>query len=79
MIDLYDTSSNVLIGSITDAELKFLQDALEEESASDRDYYFSGTTIDLLVENGAATDHLVQLLRKALGSAEGVELRWQAR
>lgn len=79
MIDLYDTSTNVLVGTITEAELKFLEDALEEESLTDHDYYFVGGTIDLLAENGGATDHLLQLLRKALGSSDGVELRWQAR
>jgi hypothetical protein len=77
MIDLYDTSSNTLVGSITEAELKFLEDALEEESLSDRAYYFTSETIALLAENGGATDHLLQLLRRALGSSEGVELRWQ--
>ncbi len=79
MIDLYDTASNTLVGSITEAELNFLKVALEEESLDDRDYYFSSGTIDLLGENGGATDHLLQLLRNALGSSEGVELRWQAR
>ena len=34
---------------ITEAELKFLEDALEEESLSDRDYYFSSGTVDLLL------------------------------
>ena len=79
MIDLYDTATNKLAGSITDAELQYLVDVLEEESLADRDYYFEKATLDLLGSDGRATDHLLQVLRSALGSAEGVELRWQRR
>ena len=78
MIDLYDNETNALIGSITEHELQTLVDGLEEESAEDRDYYITRATIDLLGD-GEATDHLLQLLRTALGSAEGVEIRWQRR
>jgi hypothetical protein len=79
MIDLYDTATDKLIGTITEAELQFLKGVLEEEGEADRDYYFEQATLDLLTEDGRATDHLMQLLRKALGSAEGVEIRWQQR
>ena len=78
MIDLYDNETDTLIGSITEHELQTLVDGLEEESAEDRDYYITSETIDLL-GNGTATDHLLQLLRNALGSADGVEIRWQRR
>ena len=79
MIDLYNTATNALVGSITEAELQFLVDSLEEESLQDKDYYIEQGTIDLLTVDGRATDHLVQVLRGALGSAEGVEIRWQRR
>ena len=78
MIDLYNTSTNQLIGSITDAELQLLIDRLEEESATDRDYYITADTIDMLAD-GQATEHLLHLLRQAVGSNEGVEIRWQRR
>jgi processive 1,2-diacylglycerol beta-glucosyltransferase len=78
MIDVYDNDTNQLIGSITDADLQVLIDALEEESADDRDYYINAATIDLLGD-GRATDHLLHLLRSALGTKEGVEIRWQRR
>ena len=78
MIDLYNAETNQLIGSITEADLQVLVDGLEEESAEDQDYYIDATTIDLLGD-GRATDHLLGLLRKALGSSEGVEIRWQRR
>ena len=35
-------------------------------------------TIDFLAD-GAATDHLIDLLRKAVGSGEGLEIRWKRR
>jgi hypothetical protein len=78
MIDVYDNATNVLIGSITDADLQVLQDGLEEESDDDQDYYIDQATIDLLGD-GRATEHLMALLRKALGTAEGVEIRWERR
>ena len=78
MIDLYNSSTNQLLGSITDADLQVLIDKLEEESSEDRDYYIDTATIDSLAD-GRASDHLVQLLRTAVGSGEGVEIRWHRR
>ena len=78
MIDLFNGDTNDLIGSITEAELKTLQDALEEESADDHDYFIDSATIDILVD-GRATDHLINLLRAAVGSGDGLEIRWQRR
>jgi hypothetical protein len=78
MIDLYNNTTNQLVGSLTEAELQVLIDGLEEESLEDRDYYISAATLDLLGD-GRATDHLMQLLRTALGGEQGVEIRWQRR
>jgi len=78
MIDLYDTATDLLIGSITDADLQVLVDALEEESRDDRDYYIDAATIDI-VADGKASNHLVTLLRAALGPKDGVDIRWQRR
>ena len=78
MIDLYNASTNQLIGSITEPDLQVLVDRLEEESSQDQDYYIDQATIDLLAD-GRASDHLVGLLRHALGSSDGVDIRWQRR
>ena len=78
MIELYNNATNQLIGALTEAELQTLIDALEEESQEDQDYYIDAATIDILAD-GRTTDHLIQLLRTALGGAEGVEIRWQRR
>jgi hypothetical protein len=78
MIDVYNNETNELIGSITEADLKVLVDRLEEESAEDQDYFIDKPTIDV-IGDGQATEHLLAVLRKALGSAEGVEIRWERR
>jgi hypothetical protein len=78
MIDLYDCATNKLIGSMTEADLQVLIDALEEESTEDHDYYIDAATVDVIAD-GRATEHLVGLLRSALGTSEGVDIRWQKR
>jgi hypothetical protein len=79
MIDLYNADTNALLGEITEQDLKVLVDALEEESSDDQDYYITPDTIEVIGHNGRATDHLLNLLRKALGTSDGVEVRWQRR
>lgn len=76
MITLYDNDTNQQIGQITEAELHFLFDHLEEESLEDRDYYLMGATVDLLESEGA-DEQLVALLRQAIGNRDGVEIRWE--
>ena len=43
-----------------------LVDALEEEGVNDQDYYIDAATIDVIAD-GKATEHLVGLLRAAVG------------
>jgi processive 1,2-diacylglycerol beta-glucosyltransferase len=78
MIDVYRNDTNELIGSITDADLQVLVGGLEEETEDDQDYWIDKATIDVLGD-GRATEHLLGVLRKALGSSDGVEIRWQRR
>jgi hypothetical protein len=78
MIDLYNAATNELLGQITEADLKVLVDALEEEGVNDRDYFIDAATIDVIAD-GKATEHLIGLLRKAVGSSDGVDIRWQRR
>ena len=78
MIDIYNNDTNELIGTITEADLKVLVDALEEESEDDQDYYIDAATIDV-IGDGQATEHLLGVLRKALGTADAVDIRWQRR
>ena len=76
MITLYDKQTDKKIGDISDGELQFLIDELEEEDRHDQDYYVDAATIDYLVTRNA-TAHLVAMLRGALGSSEGIDIRWE--
>jgi hypothetical protein len=73
---LVSGSTNRHLGSISEADLQILMDALEEESLDDRDYYIDRPTIELLEQQGASQS-VLDLLRDALGEEEGVEVRWE--
>jgi hypothetical protein len=77
MIRLHDAERGTVIGTISEAQLQFLIDELEEESPEDRDYYVSADTVDMLEENGGDPE-LVALLRSALGGREGLDVRWSS-
>jgi processive 1,2-diacylglycerol beta-glucosyltransferase len=75
MAKLLNAETGALIGEISDDQLEFLVDQLEEEDDADQDYYLDLETIDLLEEAGA-DDALIMLLRGALGSSEAIDVRW---
>ena len=75
MIQLYDKETGASLGAITEDQLEFLVDQLEQESPEDRDYYINEPTLDAFEEAGA-DPALVALLRKALGEREEMEIRW---
>lgn len=75
MVQIFDSETNTLLGTITDSQLRFLSNELEEESATDQDYYLESATVDLLEQDGADAP-LVALLRTALAGRDGVEVRW---
>lgn len=69
-----DTSEREIVGTISEKQLDFLIDNLEEEFEEDEEYFLNADTIDYLKEQGA-DDELVALLEKALsGSEDGVEI-----
>jgi hypothetical protein len=78
MVDLVDTESGRVVGTITETQLEWLQGQLEEESPDDRDYWFDVASLDVLEQQGADPG-LVQTLRGALGDRDEMELRWQSR
>ena len=77
MVDLFNVETNQLIGTVDDADLQALADALEEESSDDNDYFINADTVDMLA--GQASANLVELLRAAVGTSDGVEVRWVRR
>ncbi len=75
MVQLYDNDTGAGLGTISDDQLRFLQEHLEAEGPGDTDYYLTGETLDLLEAEGADGE-LLAVLRGALGDREGVEIRW---
>jgi len=64
------------IGNITDAQLAFLVEQLEEEHDNDKDYFIDRDTLELLSDNGADTD-LLAMLEKAIGGDEEMNIAWE--
>jgi hypothetical protein len=75
MIQIVDAQSGTPLGTVTEEQLTFLKDQLEEESPDDRDYYLNTATLDHFAEAGADPE-LLALLRGALGDREEMEIRW---
>lgn len=76
MIALIEKATGREIGSLTESQLQFLIDQLEEESSSDQDYWVSRATIEMLRDKGADTE-LVETLSAALGDEDGLEVEWE--
>jgi processive 1,2-diacylglycerol beta-glucosyltransferase len=76
MIRLYDTETGENVGEISEAQLIFMVEQLEEESAEDRDYYINRLTLDMFTDRGA-DPALVTLLGNALGQRDDMEIRWE--
>lgn len=76
MIKLFNGATKAAIGIITETQLNQLIDALEEESEEDRDYYINRDTFDLLQERGVDAE-VIDLLRRALGEGEDMDIRWE--
>lgn len=76
MVQLFDKETGSPLGTVSDEQLQYLADRLEEESAVDDDYYINRSTVDLF-ENDGAEPELVAVLRRALGGREEMEIRWQ--
>ena len=64
------------IGTISDKQLAFLVEQLEEEHEEDQDYFIDRDTLELLSDNGAEPE-LLALLDKALGEDESMDIAWE--
>ena len=76
MVNLYDSATGALIGSISDEDLTFMQNDMEEESIADTEYYINQATVDWFETQGA-NPALVSLLRNALGKDDDMDIRWE--
>lgn len=73
---LYNVETDALLGTISDDDLQFLVDQLEEEDSVDDDYFIDAATLDLIASHGAP-EPLVSLLRAAVGDSDGIDIRYE--
>ena len=76
MVKLYDKTTGKYLGRISDDELQFLIDNLEEESLTDVDYYINRTTYNLLKEGGMS-ENLAKMIEQAMGKKDDAEIRYE--
>lgn len=76
MITLSATDDGTVFGTIGEDDLQMLREQLEEEDSTDTDYFVSRDTIDLLREKGAGAG-LLDVLERAVGDTDGVEVAWR--
>jgi hypothetical protein len=76
MVTLRDKSNGRTLGRVSEEDLQFLIDQLEEESGDDTDYYIDTDTIDMLEDDGGSAT-LISLLRSCVtDDAEGIDIEW---
>jgi hypothetical protein len=63
------------VGELTEAQLDFIVDNLEEEWPEDRDYFINRAMLDMLKARGA-DDGLMRMLTSALANREEVDILW---
>ena len=75
MVYLYNKSTGDLLGEISEDELQFLIDQMEEESTKDKDYSITNMGIEYFATQGA-DPHLLSMLRQSLGDKGEVIILW---
>jgi hypothetical protein len=63
------------VGELTEEQLDFLIEHLEEEWSEDRDYYINRDMLAMLEQRGADSG-LVRILNDALGDKDEVDVLW---
>jgi len=75
MYKLYNNDTGELVGNISEGQLQFLKDQLEEESLEDQDYEIKPMTLAYFEEQGIDAE-LLGILQRALGDQEAIIIRW---
>jgi len=75
MINLFEKDTNKPLGQISEAQLQYLIDHLEEEGSEDQDYAVTPLLLEYF-EGLGADPTLLSLLRDALGGREEIEIVW---
>ena len=75
MINLREKGTDKALGQISEEQLQYLIDHLEEEWLEDQDYAITPLLLQVFDEQGA-DPQLVALLRDALGGRPEMEIVW---
>lgn len=75
MIELFNDKTGDLLGEISESQLQFLIDQLEEESMEDQDYAITRMTLAFFKSQGADPE-LLGMLNGALGDDSEIIIRW---
>ncbi|HEU0294490.1 MAG TPA: hypothetical protein VFR47_17250 [Anaerolineales bacterium] len=75
MITLKEKGTDEPLGQISEAQLQYLIDNLEEEWLEDQDYAITPLLLQHFEEKGADAE-LVSLLRNALAGRDEIEIVW---
>ena len=76
MVKLYEKGTRRYLGRISDEELQFLIDNLEEETLTDTDYYINRATLELLKAKGMSQG-LAGLIEGAMGRKDDAEISYE--
>ena len=76
MITLKNKDTGQHIGSLSEAELQYLIDELEEEHSEDKDYWLNRTQLEIMKEKGADSS-FIKMLESALGDNDDMEVIWE--
>lgn len=76
MIKIFNKETNEFIGRISEGDIQFLADHLEEESIHDKDYYITRETVTQFPQQGASPK-LMEVLEGGLRNGNAIEIRWE--
>jgi hypothetical protein len=76
MYRLIDIAGNQELGIITEEQVQFLIDNLEEEGIEAQDYFVDHDTLDFL-EESSCDEELLQMLTEALEWRESIDIRYE--
>lgn len=76
MYQLMDIEHDDEIGIITEDQVQFLIDNLEEEGLEDQDYYIDSDVLSFLAENGC-DEELLTMLTEALEGRININVRYE--
>ena len=76
MYRLTDIEHDYEIGIITEDQVQFLIDNLEEEGIEDQDYYIDPDALSFFAENGC-DEELLTMLTEALEGRVNIDVRYE--